>query len=87
VVAYQLTYDVVDDLPIPGEPYTFGTLMRAQALGDFESLKTHERRVVRIHLGNDVAAGLRKAIRALRGNARPPRPPAPRKASGAASHA
>ena len=82
-VAYQLTYDVVDDLPIPGEPYTFGTLIRAQALGDFESLKTHERRVVRIHLGNDVAAGLRKAIRALRGNARPARPPAPRKATAA----
>ena len=87
VVAYQLTYDVVDDLPIPGEPYTFGTLMRAQALGDFESLKTHERRVVRIHLGNDVAAGLRKAIRALRGNARPARPPAPRKTAATESPA
>ncbi len=70
VVAIQLTYDVEEDVPIPGEPFTFGTLIRAQALGDFEALKSHDRRAVRIHLGGDVAAGLRKAIRALRGNAR-----------------
>lgn len=73
VVAIVLTYDVDDDLAIPGEPYTFGTLVRAQALGDFEALRTLNRRVIRIHLGGDVAAGLRKAIRALRGTARPAR--------------
>lgn len=82
VVAIQLTCDTEDDLAIPGEPHTFGTLIRAQALGDFEALRSHDRRVIRIHLGGDVAAGLRKAIRALRGNARPARP-APTRRNGA----
>ena len=36
------------DLPIPGQPYTFGTLIDAQALGDLRSLRTRGRRVARI---------------------------------------
>ena len=38
------------DLPIPGQPYTFGTLIDAQALGDLHSLRAHGRRVVRVTL-------------------------------------
>lgn len=33
-----LTTDPDEDLPIPGEPYGFGTLQRAQALGDHRAL-------------------------------------------------
>ena len=29
------------DLPVPGEPYTFGTLIRAQADGDLQTLRAH----------------------------------------------
>lgn len=47
-----------EPVPIPGRPYDFGTLKAAQALGDFESLQAHERRVVRVDLGPDVTAGL-----------------------------
>jgi len=36
------------DVPIPGQPYTFGTLIDAQALGDLRSLRTRGRRVARI---------------------------------------
>jgi transaldolase / glucose-6-phosphate isomerase len=36
------------DLPIPGEPYTFGTLIDAQALGDLRSLRARGRRVARV---------------------------------------
>ena len=36
------------DLPIPGRPYTFGTLKAAQALGDLESLRAHGRRAGRV---------------------------------------
>jgi transaldolase/glucose-6-phosphate isomerase len=36
------------DLPIPGQPYTFGTLIDAQALGDLRSLRTRGRRVARV---------------------------------------
>lgn len=36
------------DLPIPGFPYDFGTLIDAQAIGDHESLVEHGRRVLRV---------------------------------------
>jgi hypothetical protein len=36
------------DLPIPGYPYDFGTLIAAQAIGDYQSLQSHGRRVLRI---------------------------------------
>jgi transaldolase/glucose-6-phosphate isomerase len=54
----QLTADDAKDADVPGEPYTFGVLKRAQALGDLEALRKHGRRVVRIHLGPDVPKGL-----------------------------
>ena len=38
------------DLSIPGRPYTFGELKRAQALGDLESLRARGRRVTRVTL-------------------------------------
>jgi glucose-6-phosphate isomerase/transaldolase/glucose-6-phosphate isomerase len=45
-----LTADEGEDLPIPGEPYTFGILKRAQALGDFEAMQQKGRRILRLHL-------------------------------------
>jgi len=36
------------DLPIPGHPYDFGTLIAAQAIGDHQSLISHGRRVLRV---------------------------------------
>lgn len=59
----QLTADDVVDAPIPGQPYTFGTFKRAQALGDLEALKKHDRRVLRIHLGVDIRSGLETLFR------------------------
>jgi hypothetical protein len=38
------------DLPIPGQPYSFGTLIDAQALGDLRSLRARGRRVARVTL-------------------------------------
>ena len=35
---------------IPGRPYTFGTLIDAQALGDLRSLRGRGRRVARVTL-------------------------------------
>ena len=49
----QLVADLSDqDLPIPGEPNTFGVLADAQALGDLQALQALGRRVVRVHLGS-----------------------------------
>ncbi|MFZ0389357.1 MAG: bifunctional transaldolase/phosoglucose isomerase [Calditrichia bacterium] len=53
------------ELPVPGEEYDFAVLQRAQALGDLQSLQGHDRRVIRIHLGTDVEAGLQKISQAL----------------------
>jgi transaldolase/glucose-6-phosphate isomerase len=44
------TKDYDTDFDIPGEGMSFGTLQRAQALGDIEALKQKERRVIRVHL-------------------------------------
>ena len=46
----QITQDDENDLEIPNGGFTFGTLARAQALGDLEALMGRDRRVIRIHL-------------------------------------
>jgi transaldolase/glucose-6-phosphate isomerase len=46
----QIIADVGRDVPIPGEGMTFGTLIRAQSLGDYETLVARGRRVIRVHL-------------------------------------
>jgi transaldolase/glucose-6-phosphate isomerase len=56
-VFLQLVGDDPDDLPIPGEKFTFGVLKQAQALGDFQALRNHGRRVLRVQ-ARDVAQGL-----------------------------
>jgi transaldolase / glucose-6-phosphate isomerase len=61
----QLTADVAEDVPIPNAPFTFGTFMEAQALGDLEALRKHRRRVLRIHLGGDIMQGLEALSKAM----------------------
>jgi len=53
-----VTGDDRTDLPVPGEPYSFSVLKQAQALGDLQSLRSRNLRVVRFHLGKSVQAGL-----------------------------
>ncbi|HKP72819.1 MAG TPA: bifunctional transaldolase/phosoglucose isomerase [Pyrinomonadaceae bacterium] len=69
-VFMQLTAPDFKDLPIPGQPYTFSVLKQAQALGDFRSLSTRGRRAIRVALGADVHAGL-KRLHELIGEALP----------------
>ena len=52
------------DLAVPGAPYSFGELIDAQALGDARSLVDHGLPVLRVHLGDDVEAGL-QALKGL----------------------
>ncbi|HZP47077.1 MAG TPA: hypothetical protein VFB07_00985 [Vicinamibacterales bacterium] len=54
-----------EDIPIPGEPYSFATLELAQALGDFASLDATGRRAVHIHLPAPDLALIRLAGEAL----------------------
>jgi transaldolase/glucose-6-phosphate isomerase len=67
-VFLQLTADPVEDLPVPGHHYTFGLVEAAQARGDFEVLAERERRVLRVHLGADVEAGLERLGELLAGS-------------------
>ena len=52
-------------LPIPDKPFDFGTLIRAQALGDLQSLRTHGRRALGVKLEPDVDSGLAAFARTL----------------------
>ena len=51
--------DHADDLEIPGQKYSFGVVIDAQAAGDLAVLESRGRRALRVHLGADVAAGLK----------------------------
>jgi glucose-6-phosphate isomerase len=46
----QVTGLVEQDLPIPGRPFTFGTLIAAQAAGDAKVLAEKGRPVLRLHI-------------------------------------
>ncbi len=61
-----LTADAPADVPVPGAGYGFAALREAQARGDIEALAAHGRRVLHVHLGEDIAAGL-KALAAAAG--------------------
>ena len=57
-VFLQITAKHVDDVDIPGQQYTFGVVIDAQAAGDLAVLESRGRRALRVQLGTDVAAGL-----------------------------
>jgi transaldolase/glucose-6-phosphate isomerase len=59
-VFIQITAPDRTDLPIPNQPYTVSILKQAQALGDFRSLSSRGRRAIRVDLGADTTAGLRR---------------------------
>jgi len=65
-VFLQITSDDAADLQVPGQKYTFGVVKAAEARGDFEVLAERDRRVLRVHLGSHVAAGLTTLKEAVR---------------------
>ncbi|MDX6448401.1 MAG: glucose-6-phosphate isomerase, partial [Gaiellaceae bacterium] len=46
----QVVDDTGEEIPIPEQPFGFGKLIRAQAAGDFESLRERGRRIARVRL-------------------------------------
>ena len=46
----QVVDDYGEEVPIPDQPFGFGRLIRAQAAGDYASLKERGRRVARVRL-------------------------------------
>jgi transaldolase / glucose-6-phosphate isomerase len=61
-VILQITCDDANDVPVPGQRYTFGVVKAAQARGDFQVLAERGRRALRIHLGKDVETGLSELV-------------------------
>jgi transaldolase/glucose-6-phosphate isomerase len=64
-VFLQLTAGPNRELPIANEKFGFGVLARAQAIGDFQSLVSRNRRAISIDLGDDVDAGLEQLAKAV----------------------
>ena len=63
-VFLEIVGDDPNDIKIPGQPFSFGVLKQAQALGDFQALRNHGRRVLRVQV-RDVAQGLVKIGQAV----------------------
>jgi len=60
-----ITARETQDVPIPGEPFSFETLEHAQALGDFQSLDAAGRRALHAHLPSADPALLRELAEQL----------------------
>jgi glucose-6-phosphate isomerase len=59
----QVTGAVIEDLPVPGKPYTFGALQAAQAAGDRMALAKRYRPLLWLHL-TDRKAGVNQLLAA-----------------------
>jgi transaldolase/glucose-6-phosphate isomerase len=66
VLVLQIVDQPADNLAVPETNYTFDALIQAQAVGDFTALKQRRRRVLRVNLGSDTAAGLNQLAQAVR---------------------
>ncbi len=64
-VFLQLTADHPQDREIPGWPYSFAQLIDAQAHGDREALRSHDRPVVHVHLGANLVDDIALLERAI----------------------
>jgi len=60
----QITHTPTTDVDVPGEKYTFATIVAAQAQGDYNALQESNRRLIRFHIeaGQDLPSAIRKLI-------------------------
>ena len=60
----QITHTPATSAAVPGETYDFGTILAAQAQGDYNALQDNGRRLIRFHIeaGQDLASAIRKLI-------------------------
>ncbi len=62
----QITTGHQRKIPIPSVSYTFDILADAQVLGDLQTLRSQQRRVVRVHLGSGDAAAFARMVSGLK---------------------
>jgi hypothetical protein len=61
----QLVGDPQGDIEIPGQPYSFATLIAAQSAGDLQTLRSHGLAAERVKLEGDPAAAVRSLTERL----------------------
>jgi len=61
----EITMEDEKDPPVPETAYGFSTLKNAQALGDYQSLKDHSRRVLHVRVSGQAAKDLDKLAAAI----------------------
>ena len=66
----ELVEKMAPDVEIPEAPYTFGTLAKAQAIGDVQSLRAHGRPVAHLSLRRDAAVEINSLMATRRRPAR-----------------
>lgn len=59
-VFLQITAEAAKDISIPGRKASFSIVEAAQARGDFDVLAERGRRVLRLHLGENIDGGLKR---------------------------
>ena len=64
-VFLQITSDEKEDLPVPGEGFSFAILKEAQSLGDFKALSMRKRRLLRLHIPADLDTALDKVYKLI----------------------
>jgi len=65
-VFLQITAGEKEDLAVPGQKASFGTIIAAQARGDFDVLTERGRRALRLHITGNLAQGLAAITAAIR---------------------
>lgn len=63
----QLVDEPADDIAVPGSDYTFGRLISAQSIGDYQALAHRGRPLLRLNLRRDISGGLTALRKALGG--------------------
>jgi glucose-6-phosphate isomerase len=61
----QLIDPMIQDLMIPGKPFTFRTLAQAQAAGDIQALQAHEQQAIVVPLGKNPIATIQTMTKSL----------------------
>ncbi len=61
-VFLQITSEDAEDVPVPGQKYTFGVVKAAQARGDFQVLIDRGRRALRVHLPSGATSEITKLL-------------------------
>ena len=54
------------DIQVPEKDYSFGSIIKAQSLGDFQAIKQENRRILRIDLLNQPLKGLQKLVEMIK---------------------